>query len=299
MAATHELPGTLPLSPLDPNLAAGQSNLSVPKDKDAAHFLQSPTPSFAESFSTALTSPDNQVEEAARLGLSSLAPPQGLRKSVSVDSFAPYNRDDSRNQSNPSPKPSHFNVYNAIQETQRRSDAQVWPKRHNESLTALRRDHESSSPLDSDIDRYDPISLPAIERFRHLSLKSQDTIKAFPRAGDLSLPSRTQSSNLVASSSGHSHREREHLPSMSSPSRRGSAFTTPTSGRVRSGSLGYNPPNSSKRMIINSHIPPYVSWKVPSLIYCNAHRSSRLDPQVQHKLSLLSSLEQRVVVNQL
>jgi len=270
MAATA---GILPLSPLetseqkDPNPAAGQSNLSVPKDKDAAHFLQSPTPSFADSFSTAFTSPDDDVEEATRLGLSSLAPPHSLRKSVSVDSFTPYN-DDSRTQLNSSPEPSHSNVYNNVPVTQRRSDdAQVWPGRHNESLNAFRRDHESSSPPDCDIDRYDPISLPAIERFRHPSLKSQDPSKASIRPGDLSLPSRTQSSSAVASPSGHGPREREHLPSISSPlpqasSRRGSAFATPTVGRVRSGSLGYNPPNSTKRTIINPHISPSVSQKV-------------------------------------
>jgi hypothetical protein len=267
MAATPEL---LPLSPLetslkkDPNPAAGQSNLSVPKDRDAARFLQSPTPSFAESFSTAFTSPDDEVDEATRLGLSSLAPPQSLRKSVSVDSFTPYNRDGSRTQLNSSPEPSHSNVYSAVPVAQRRSDAQVWPGRHNESLNALRRDHESSSPPDSDIDRYDPISLPAIERFRHASLKSQDPSKPPLRAGDLSLPSRTQSGSAVASSSGHGPREREHLPSLSSASlqasfRRGSAFAPPTVGRVRSGSLGYNPPNSSKRTIFNPHIPPSVS----------------------------------------
>lgn len=270
MAAT---PGLLPLSPLDtseqndPNPAAGQSNLSVPKDKDAAQFLQSPTPSFADSFSTAFTSPDDEVEEATRLGPSSLAPPQSLRKSVSVDSFTPYNRDGSQTQLNSSPEPSHSNVNNTVPVTQRRSDgAQVWPGRHNESLNALRRDHESPSPPDCDIDRYDPISLPAIERFRHLSLKSQDPSKASIRPGDLSLPSRTHSSSAVASSSGHSPREREHLPMSSPPlqasSRRGSAFATPTVGRVRSGSLGYNPPNSAKRTIINPHISPSVSQKV-------------------------------------
>jgi hypothetical protein len=265
MAATPE---PLPLSPLetsaqkDPSPAAGQSNLSVPKDKDAANFLQSPTPSFAESFSTAFTSPDDEVEEATRLGLSSLAPPQSLRKSVSVDSFTPHG---SRTQLNSSPEPSHSDVHKTVPVTQRRSDdAQVWPGRHNESLNALRRDHESSSPPDSDIDRYDPISLPAIERFRHPSLKSQDPSKAPIRPGDLSLPSRTQSSSAVASSSGHGPREREHLPSMPSPSlqassRRGSAFPSPTVGRVRSGSLGYNPPNSSKRTIINPYISPSVS----------------------------------------
>lgn len=266
MAAT---PGPLPPSPLetpaqDPNPAAGQSNLSVPKDKNAVKFLQSPTPSFAESFSTAFTSPDDEVEEATRLGLSSLAPPQSLRKSVSVDSFNPHG---SRTQLNSSPEPFHSNVHNTVPVTQRRSDdAQVWPGRHNESLNALRRDHESSSPPDSDIDRYDPISLPAIERFRHPSLKSQDPSKAplRPGPGDLSLPSRTQSSSAVASSSSHGPREREYLPSIPSPSfqassRRGSVFPSPTVGRVRSGSLGYNPPTSSKRTIINPYISPSVS----------------------------------------
>ena len=273
MAATS---GLLPLSPLetsaqkDPNLVVGQSNLSIPKDKDAAHFLQSPTPSFAESFSTAFTSPDDEVEEATRLGLSSFAPLQSLRKSVSVDSFTPYNRDGfegSRSQLNSSPEPSHSNVHNTLPATQRRSDAQVWPGPQYESLNVLHRDHESSSPSGSDVDRYDPTSLPAIEPLRHTSLKSQDPSKPPVRPGDLSLPSRTQSSSAVASSSGHSPREREHLPSISSLSlqasfRRGSAFATPTVGRVRSGSLGYNPPNSSKRTITNPHIPPSVSYKL-------------------------------------
>jgi len=237
----------------DPN--PNQSDLTVPKDNGV---LQSPTPSFAESFSTAFTSPGDEIQGAARFILPSLAPPRSLRKTVSVDSFAQYNHDGFRNQSNRFPEPSGSHVYGIVPETQRGSDAQVWPRRHHdESLISHHLDRESPSPPDSDVERYDPVEQAAIEHFQHVSLKSQDPSQAPIRPGDLSLPSRTQSSSAVASPS--SYGTREHLPSISASlhisSRRGSAFAT-TAARVRSGSLGYNP---SKRSIINPPISPPVN----------------------------------------
>ncbi|KAF8973945.1 ras guanine nucleotide exchange factor domain-containing protein [Flammula alnicola] len=271
MSAAHELPGLPSLPPLalpsHPESTLGSVTPPVPKAKEPSHFLQSPALSFAESFSTAYTSPSREEEdETTRLGPSSLAPPQNLRKSVSVDSFAQYSREGSRSQSNESSEPPRNLVYGIQVETQAHSDKPAWSPRHRgESLSSMHRDYDSSFPLDSDVDRYDPISLPAIERFRHQSLKGQDPSKTFIRGGELPLPSRAQNSSSATTPN---DRERESLPSISSTSslqsasRRGNAYVTPSAGRMRSGSLGYNPSSSSKRTVVNPHNPPPIRSSV-------------------------------------
>ncbi|CAA7265781.1 unnamed protein product [Cyclocybe aegerita] len=268
MSGSLELPDLPPLASLDmlhhdsPSTPS-PNKLPVPTNRDSATFLKSPAPSFAESFNTAFTSQVEDSDDTTRLVHYSLAPPQNLRKSISVDSFAQYGRDGSRSirgyPNSPSEQP-QAPLHATQAESQVRPDRQPWVGRNRgESLSSVHRDH-GPSPLDSDVDRYDPLNLPALERFRRASLKNQDTSKPSIRGGDLPLPARSHNLSVtpsLATNSTTSSPTISNSPSTSAfpPSaRRITGYSAANPGRTRSGSLGYNPPNSSKRMVINPHV---------------------------------------------
>lgn len=69
------------------NSLLNSGNPLLLKHKNSAKLSKSPALSFAESFSSALTS---QPDDMSCPLPSSLLPPQPLRKSISVDSFALY-----------------------------------------------------------------------------------------------------------------------------------------------------------------------------------------------------------------
>ncbi|KAF8168080.1 ras guanine nucleotide exchange factor domain-containing protein [Crassisporium funariophilum] len=267
MSTAHELPNLPVLPPLEmpSHKEPAPITLPVPVKRDSATFLKSPALSFAESFSTAYTSPGDDGGDSARfIGPSSLAPPQNLRKSISVDSFAQYGRDSSRavrGYTNTSPDP-----YSSFNEAPSVTDEPVWSGRHRgESLSSIKADNATSS-LDSDVDRYDPLDMPPTERFRHLSLKNQDLPKTFVRGGDLPLPPRVQNNSLTpsvnsvatASTTSGSRETLRSIPSTSSlqhSSRRGNSYAVANSGRSRSGSLGMNVTNTFKRAVNSPQAP--------------------------------------------
>ncbi|KAF9526442.1 ras guanine nucleotide exchange factor domain-containing protein [Crepidotus variabilis] len=204
-----------------------------------ANILRSPAPSFAESFATARTSPDDDEDadfvSLTRLGppSSTLAPPQSLRKSISVDSFAQYNS--SRQLDSPrTPVEQHLS-------------RQPWISRHRgESLSSV--DHPVARPMDADGDRYDPLSAAATERYRRASLKVHEPPKSSIRAGDLPLPSRSHNNSIstTASAPGIS----ESIPPSSS---RPSSFKLGSS-RSRSGSMNHVHSNPLKRIVIDTQV---------------------------------------------
>lgn len=276
MSASNESIGLPVLPPLETSpFNANTDNLLVPADKDSASF-QSPSLSFAESFSTALSSPGEGSEETSKLPLSSLSPLQNLRKSISVDSFVQYGREGSRSYSNQSPKHLKNGLYDTDTGTDGNTHPEMepWSGRHhgeNSGSSSVPRDHDSPSPLDFDVDRSDSLSdANSSERFRRISLKTQEPSISFVRGGHLPLPSRARNNSASMAPTVAIPWERGALPTVSSmsslqsPSPRGSTYETSPAGRMRSGSLGYNPPQSSKRAIVNPHIPLPV--KSPSFV---------------------------------
>lgn len=269
MSVPHEIPDLPSLPPLVlPSFPGATLTPPLPSpDKSPSHLLQSPSPSVADSFATAYTSaiPADGLEETNLLGSSSLAPPQSLRKSLSVDSFAQYAGDDCRSgSSNPSVGSSRNLVYGIPFDGQGESSIPAWSSRsRGQSLSSMQRDHEPTFPPDSYVDCYDPLSMSRRERFRRQSLKSPEAPTPSVRAGDLTLPARISTTNAP------SIREDGELPLVSSTSslqsfsRRGSPFVTHPAGRLRSGSLGYNLP--AKRTVLNPHIPLVVSLQSCSI----------------------------------
>jgi hypothetical protein len=88
--------GNLNFSPFMSGASSHQNSLlnsghpRLLKHKHSAKLSKSPALSFAESFATALTSQPDGEDNMSCPPPSSLFPPQPLRKSVSVDSFALY-----------------------------------------------------------------------------------------------------------------------------------------------------------------------------------------------------------------
>lgn len=246
-------------------------NLTVPNLSHPA--APSPSLSFAESFSTAFTSSSaDETQDTIMLASPSLVPPQSLRKSISVDSFAHYGRDGSRlardhgAQSPESPRAFHFTPVLGPPPPEK----SPWTGRHRgESLSAVHKETQPAVPLDSDIDRYDPQNLVNVDRFRRSSLKTPESPKALIRGGDLPLPSRapnliltsslsSMTNTSAASSSWDSKDTPTSASSAQAPPKRTSHYTMAPSGRQRSGSLGVHIGGSSRKTTTYSHIPPIV-----------------------------------------
>ncbi|KAJ2920332.1 hypothetical protein MD484_g209, partial [Candolleomyces efflorescens] len=138
--------------------------------------VKSPVPSFADSFSTAYTSPVKEEDPDFHQRL--LAPPSNhhLRKSISVDSFVNSNLNGARTtRANStadldSPQNRAY-VHSTAPST---SQGRIWSGRsRGASVSSVQDGYESSSLLDSDVERFDPVKAPA-ERYRHVSLKAQE-----------------------------------------------------------------------------------------------------------------------------
>jgi len=271
MSNPHGIPSIPILPPLDlsstqeSDETTGLVHLSVPVDAPSVSFLQSPVPSFAESFSTALTSPIQDGEDILKRSLPSLYPSQSLKKSVSVDSFVHYARDTS---SPPGSARGNILRDTGTAEVSRNSTSQPpWSGRlRGESLSSVRRDHDAPSRIDHDVDLYDrrDSTTPEQTSSRRPSLIGQDGSKSpiLPK-GHLVLPSRTRNnSNATAPSSPQEVGELTSHSSMSSlppTTTRGTSFSNP--GRTRSVSVGYNPSSSSKRIVMNT-LPAFVSFSL-------------------------------------
>jgi hypothetical protein len=231
-------------------------------------YAKSPVPSFADSFSTAYTSlgrendPDTQHRTL-------LPPAHTLRKSISVDSFnaglsgTRPNHAISGGQPDAPQSPTRFqsNFQNGDQE-------RVWGSRsRGASVSTVQDGYESPSLLDSDVERFDPINVPP-DRYRHLSLKSQDAQRPIIRGGELLLPARspqglsaTSSMSSIMTGSANSSPREAHpalrsVTSLQASSLRSNQTARKDLGRARSGSLGVHatPSHPIKRMTINTQV---------------------------------------------
>ncbi|TFK30463.1 ras GEF [Coprinopsis marcescibilis] len=255
MSSFHELPVVTPLPPMDPIVPHSQEALV---DQELEYF-KSPVPSFADSFSTAFTSPTrDQGHSSPRL----LSPPTNLlRKSVSVDSFV--NTTSVRStRPQPEPEPSRTRGYSAAIPP-RTDKAYPWTSRsRGASVSSGHDDYDSPTYADSDVERFDP-QVPT-DRYRHASIKTQDSHRPVIRGGELPLPSRSQglsatssmNSVLTASTSSSQREAHPALRSVSSlqASTRAQQASKLETGRTRSGSLGVYTSSHPKRMTINTHI---------------------------------------------
>lgn len=222
---------------------------------DVDYISFSPTLSFTESFSTAYTShtqfDSNSPALAPHVHL------QNLRKSLSVDSFAQYNRD-----KHPTlvPRPSRgSSTSGSSRAFQAATPTDL--KRERE----FRRPVDEESSVDSDVERSDPLNRP-IDRYRLSSLKDQP--RPLIRGGELPLPSRTPAhtsmpsvSSIASSFTNSSTPEdcpRQQSQSLQFFPGRGETSLPPLSGRIRSGSLGMYP-SAGKRMLINTQVSAFDS----------------------------------------
>jgi hypothetical protein len=180
---------------------------------------------------------DDDITELAQ---SSFSPPQALRKSVSVDSFSHYNQEYWPNRGQLAGRPGGLSAASA-------SQAQVVNGRlRGESLSSMR--SVSGRIFDADGDRYDPLSAAATERYRR-SLKSHEAAKPLIRGGDLPLPSRSPNSMTSATPTPANMPRNLSL-------KQGSDRPGSSGGRSRSRSIGYNAQSSSRKLMINTHVPP-------------------------------------------
>ena len=172
---------------------------------------------------------------------SSVLTPPALRKSVSVDSFPHYSRELRVVRGQAPATSRNF-------PSQSRLDKHILAGRlRGESLSSP---YTSNRPVDTDRDRYDP---PTSDGRRSIT-KAYD-VRSLIRGGDLPLPSRSHNHSTVLSTSSTAPTS---PPSSRTPSQKRAA-TRPDSGggnRRRSGSAGYAVPLSSKKIAINTQIPP-------------------------------------------
>ncbi|TFK41136.1 ras guanine nucleotide exchange factor domain-containing protein [Crucibulum laeve] len=288
MPPTHDLPSLPPLPPLKVPQDSNGATLH-PGHADGAPLLQSPAPSFADSFSTAFTSPSEQdnedkLDSPSRLGSATLVPPQSLRKSISVDSFVHYGRESAQatgprpNRGNTSsavdpPRRVIFGISSALKK-EREEPSQIGRDR-GASVGSVRDEHANYSLADSDTERYERLGSP-VDRYRRASLKGHEPARVI-RGGELPLPSRapalsttsSMSSIMTASTNASTttNTTEEASPQVQLatsslpliPQRRATPVFSANAGRTRSGSLGVYAPSSGRRMLINTHISSYES----------------------------------------
>ena len=248
------LPSKLPPSVMSitneiPVPPSATTSPTIPITTEEHAFLHSPVASpVVKSFSA----PSCTSAEDANTP-SSIAFPQSLRKSVSVDSFAKSSRESFR--SGRSHTSSHQNtsqnVVNGPLSPGPRLEKHSFTVRHRgESLKTAQQD---SSPSESDSDRYDPHS---IEGFWNSSVKIQKIHQEVQnplvrKQGQLPLlPSRTHTSLSPLNTSNITNFPPPLTSHSSFDSKRRNS--TLSSSRSRSGSLGIYVANSSARIATNS-----------------------------------------------
>lgn len=254
MATAHDFPDFSSVPPLMLSTQhMDHPSVNETLTGEVSHFLKSPAISFAESFTTAYTSPTpgEEYEDFSRLDMSSLSLSldQDIQHSVTNDSVPRSHQEDIAQTSTGNSFPTFSTGVGAPGEAQVVSMESTWSSRHRgESFSSLVTAHD----LDRDED--EPISPVSGERFRHQSLQSQEAPIPFVRGGDLPLPSRTPTSSLSGPSA-HNEQIVSSSSLQSIPSQHGS-YNTP--GRVRSGSLGFGTPNFSRRTVVNAYPPVSV-----------------------------------------
>ena len=251
MSATNEIPVlTIPI----PTSTTSSSTAPTTSENHSTTLLHSPASSSAKSFTTACTSTEGQNYLNTFHSPLSLAPPQNLRKSISVDSFAKFNREGSRpgrSYTVSDQNASQNLVYALSPESSSRPGKHGLSVRHRgESLSTLYIDQDS--PSESDTDRYDPLKISSTERFRHSSLKNLEMQKPLVRGGELPLPSRSQQNPSLSNINNMTNISTVRPPLSSHPSfdssKRVNSYTSLNPSRSRSGSLGIYVANSLTRI---------------------------------------------------
>ena len=262
MSATNEIPVlTIPI----PTSTTSSSTAPTTTESHPTTLLHSPASSSVKSFTTAYTSTEGPNHVNILHSPLSLAPPQNLRKSISVDSFPKFSRESSRpgrSYTVSDQNASQNLVYGLSPESSSRPGKHGLSVRHREeSMSTVYIDQDS--PSESDTDRYDPLNISSTERFRHLSLKNLEMQKPLVRGGELPLPSRAQQntslSQLNINNTNNLSTVRPPLVSYSSfdSSKRVNSYTSLNSSRSRSGSLGVYVANSLTRLATTvSEYPP-------------------------------------------
>ncbi|KAF5374764.1 hypothetical protein D9758_000275 [Tetrapyrgos nigripes] len=250
------------------------NTLLIPSSNLAS--LYSPSSTSKESFLTAMSSPDSDHHPTAipvhpSPNSPSLQPPQGLRKSVSVDSFVRYGRDANTSVVN---RPSRGQTGSALEPPKGltfasssgpRSDLDSihqTARARGISVSSVRDGYQSSLAGDSDFDRSE-IHSPNDRKIQP---------KGFIRGGELPLPSRTPTLSTTSSMSSimtasTSSSTQEAAPVMRSPTslkRDSTATSVASSGRTRSGSLGVY--STGKRVYINTQVPSYETNQAVTLV---------------------------------
>ncbi|THV04927.1 ras GEF [Dendrothele bispora CBS 962.96] len=265
---------------MDSPLVDDPNTLTVPSSLTGA--LYSPSSTSKESFLTAVSSPDSEEQPTSKPVHStpSLQPPQSLRKSVSVDSFVQYGREvhppvvnrPSRGHTGSALEPPKGLTFTVSKGLRRDLDhTQQSFRARGTSVSSVRDGYQSSLAGDSDVDRSDTLHSPT-DRYRHLSLKSQEHSKGFVRGGELPLPSRTptlsttssMSSIMSASTSSSTQEAAPVTRPVTSHKMASGATSGGSSSRTRSGSLGVY--NAGKRIFINTQVPMYESNQAVTLV---------------------------------
>ncbi|KAG5635097.1 hypothetical protein H0H81_012453 [Sphagnurus paluster] len=246
-------------------------SLLLPDPEDPNGIPFSPTPSFADSFATAYTSPAD-LDTISAVPSPSLAPLQSLRKSISVDSFVHFGRDHHPTGGSSSSRIAPGSILDTPRNLVFGSSPPFTTERdqvlggRNRGSSVSTRDGEEST-FDSDVERSDPLYSP-VERYRHASLKDQS--RPLIRGGELPLPSRTPTLSTTSSmssvmSTSTSPTTLEEVPRHLSLSSLQFYTRTPQlapSGRIRSGSLGTYT-NTGRHALINTQMPGVSTPGVP------------------------------------
>lgn len=266
-AQGHSLPSISPLPPIempDPSYHPFSGD-SPQQDHPLFLRLSSTSPaSHSESFTTALSSTPAPAESPSRPSSPvhhlSLALPQTLRKSISVDSFV------RRNMPKIGTRPKRTNTDLALQvPVFQPSGTRDYEHRALQQATRNRGvsfstqgDYEPSIGEDSDLE-------PWPSSRRRASLKGKDQQHLSIRPGELKLPPRmltlssasSISSLSTAPSSPREDYRRVHATTsmQSIPGRMTSPFLGSISGRARSGSLGVKVDSRGNSIFINTQIP--------------------------------------------
>ena len=264
--AAQSLLESLPLIPSLPPLEMPESSDIDPSILPSSSASRQPvTTPFHPPIDTPTRSQSPELSPS-RLSSSSVSPRQGLRKSLSVDSFVQFGRDSA---SKPGTRPNRVNTESGLDPPRGlvfegpglRRDREHCSARRSRGVSVSTASDEYDHYLvgDSDIERSSVLD-PSSEGGRRDSMKSQEQIKSFVGGGQLPLPSRTPTLSSTSSKSsisgtssvtGGNSPRLQYASSMQSISMRAIVSGR---GRTRSGSLGMHMGSSGKRIHINTQL---------------------------------------------
>src|ERR1700691_5019485 len=286
--SSHSLPSISPLPPIE----MPDSPVSSQNSPDLSFVRRSSTsPASHNSFTTALSSTpayatpaDSRSRTSSPMHHSSLAPPQNLRKSISVDSFV--RRDVPKTGTRPKRTNTDLALQVRVVQPPGLRDYAVQQSTRNRGVSfSTQGDYEPSIGEDSDLDLE-----PWPSSRRRASLKGTDPQYHSVRPGELRLPPRmpalSSASSVSSISTGPSSPREEYrrlhaTTSMQSiPGRMANSVLANISGRARSWSLGDKVNSGGKPMFINTQIPVSKFFSVTSPFHLLSENSLSLSMRV-------------------